>query len=142
MKKFVFAFVILTINLLMVSCFQQSLDSVVERMREKLPAAIAEGQVLKDVVVTGDYLQFEVEYDESDQRLDGSEVDLALALMGDQLKKSVLDDVDEDGLEVFKICVKDNKGIRFIMDGLKSKKKLTLLEIDANELAKEIENRQ
>ena len=126
----------------MVSCFQQSLDSVVERMREKLPAAIAEGQVLKDVVVTGDYLQFEVEYDESDQRLDGSEVDLALALMGDQLKKSVLDDVDEDGLEVFKICVKDNKGIRFIMDGLKSKKKLTLLEIDANELAKEIENRQ
>ena len=138
MKKFVFAFVILIINLLMVSCFQQSLDSVVERMRENLPAAIGEGQKLTDVVVNSNYLQFEVEYDENELRLDDSEIDLALALMGDQLKKSFLNDVDEDGLEVFKICVKENKGVRFIMDGLKSKKKLTLLEIDAKELEKEI----
>lgn len=138
MKKFVFAFVILIINLLMVSCFQQSLDSVVERMRENLPAEIGEGRKLTDVVVNSNYLQFEVEYDENELRLDDGMIDSVFEAIRNDLKKDFFSKINDDILELFKMCIKENKGVKIIMDGLKSKKKLTLLEIDAKELEKEI----
>ena len=123
----------------MISC-TRSLDSAVERMKEKLPMEISEGGTLKDIIIKNKYLQIEVEYDEYDLRLDDRRVDSVLGMVREQLKNDVLfaevNEEQEGWGSIIKMCIKEGKGIRFIMEGSKSGRILTLLEIEAWELDK------
>ena len=121
----------------MASC-TQSLDGVVEKMKEQLPMELSEGMEMKDVIIKNEFLQFEIEYDEHDLRLDDSMMDPILEMLSDQLKEQFIKDVKGDDVEeLFEMCIKEGKGVRFVIEGTKSKRNLTLLELDAKELEKE-----
>lgn len=132
------AFAAVLLCTVFVSC-TESLESFVDRAKDKLPTEIGDGQVLKDIIIKNEYLQFEVEYDEHEFRLDDRMFDKTLEAMGDEIHKMFIQEGYNNNMqELFEKCVDENKGIRFIMEGTKSKRNLTLCEISAEELKAEI----
>ncbi len=122
----------------MTSC-TPSLDSIVERMREQLPMEMSDGMKMKDIVIKNDFLQYEMEYDEHDLRMDESMMEPILELMRDQIKEQFISNVKDDDVQaLFELCIQEDKGVRFVMEGTESKRNLTLLEMDSEELKLEL----
>lgn len=140
MKKILLAIVALFVSVMFVNC-SESLDSLVNRAKEKLPIEIDEGQTMTDIVIKKDFLQVEFEYDEHEYRLDDDMFDMVLELYGDEFKGMFTEMMadENNGRKLFEKCVEEGLGLRFIMEGKKSKRNLTLVELSAKDLEEELD---
>ena len=100
MKKILLAIAALFVSVMFVNC-SESLDSLVNRAKEKLPIEIDEGQTMT----------------------------MFTEMMADE----------NNGRKLFEKCVEEGLGLRFIMEGKKSKRNLTLVELSAKELEEELD---
>ena len=137
MKKIMFAIAALLVSVLCVSC-SESLEGFVERVKKELPAEMGKGQVMTDVALEGDFLKFVIEEEEADIRLDEPAFDMVLSMLSESLKKDFIGSADGDMKKLLEKCVEEGKGIKFVMNGKQSKKSITLLEVNAEDLKNEL----
>ena len=112
----------------------QSLESAVKDMQAELPMDSGDGMTITECTINGNMLEFVMQYDESEFSLD-DEFTQSLIKMGIEESK---DDFigDEDVKKLLKICKEEDKGMRMLMVGAKSKARFVAMEFTPEELQK------
>lgn len=90
------------------------------------------GLVVTGVSMANGFVQLDMNYDESDMRLDDAESIEALQMAAEELKDGYLGDAEMK--DMFVACAKENYGFRINLTGAQSGKSATLVEVSSDEL--------
>lgn len=132
MKKLTFSLCVMLMSLCFVGCADPSLSDYVEAMQENVPMDSGKGCVVTGVSLANACLQLDMNYDESELRLDDAESLEALQMVAEELKDGYLGNAEMKDL--FVACAKENYGFRIVITGAQSGKSATMVEVPSEEL--------
>ena len=132
MKKLTFSLCAMLMSLCLVGCADPTLSDYVEALQEQAPMDAGNGLVVTGVSMANGFVQLDMNYDESDMRLDDAESIEALQMAAEDLKNGYLGDAEMK--DMFVACAKENYGFRINLTGAQSGKSATLVEVSSDEL--------